>query len=162
MRRCGTTRVFLRRRRMAANRIVFSTYAVSLLAVLLLLGQTASALNPDRQLDQYRADIWVFKDGLPRSRVVAITQTPDGYLWLGTRAGLVRFDGATFYRYDSSNTAGTAPSGIYSMAISRSGDLWVGTDGRGFGMVSPGRYSRFATGPDDKQWSRTYASCWTH
>jgi len=123
-------------------------------------------VNPDRQLDQYRSDVWVFKDGFPRTRVITMAQTPNGYLWLGTRQGVIRFDGAGFERAafdggDKDNPSNAAQTSIYSMAVAPSGELWVGTSGHGFGAMKPGRYERFATGPDDAQWSRTFACYWS-
>ena len=47
-------------------------------------------------MSQYIRDRWGTERGFPRGPVYAITQTPDGYLWIGTEAGLVRFDGSTF------------------------------------------------------------------
>src|SRR5579859_1277683 len=109
-------------------------------AVLFLIAQAAFALNPDRQLNQYRTDIWVPKDGLPRTNAWAITQTPDGYLWLGTSVGLVRFNGASFRLYNQRNTPGLTRDAIYSLAVAPSGNLWIGTDGSGFGVLKANRY----------------------
>ena len=53
-------------------------------------------MDPDRAMSQYVHDRWGTEQGFPRGPVYAITQTPDGYLWIGTEAGLVRFDGWNF------------------------------------------------------------------
>lgn len=149
---------------MSMNRALLTTCAACLL--FLLGGRKAWAISPDRLLDQYRSDVWVYKDGLPRSRVFTMAQTPDGYLWLGTGQGLMRFDGVRFARtafdnQDPNSPSNAAQSGIYSLSVSPSGELWAGTDGHGFGAVRGGRYTRFATGPEDAQWSRNFACCWT-
>ena len=47
-------------------------------------------------MSQYVRDHFGAEQGFPRGPVYAITQTADGYLWIGTEAGLVRFDGWTF------------------------------------------------------------------
>src|SRR5580765_7215419 len=47
---------------------------------------------------------WRYEDGLPSDAVIAITQTPDGYLWVGTNAGLARFDGVRFAVFDRRST----------------------------------------------------------
>ena len=65
-------------------------------AVLSLAGD----LDPGRALTQYGHKAWGTEDGLPQSSVYALVQTRDGYLWLGTNEGLVRFDGVTFVHED--------------------------------------------------------------
>src|SRR6266496_3704112 len=65
------------------------------LAVVCLLSQ-ARALDPNRQTSQYVREQWSTKSGLLEGAVHAIAQTPDGYLWIGTDKGLVRFDGFNF------------------------------------------------------------------
>src|SRR5439155_18182926 len=55
---------------------------------------------------RYTIDVWETEDGLPQNSVVSMTQTRDGYLWLGTLNGLVRFDGFRFAVFDQSNTPG--------------------------------------------------------
>jgi ligand-binding sensor domain-containing protein len=65
-------------------------------------------------------------DGSRPPAVRVIRQTSDGYLWLGTRAGLVRFDGATFTTCDSSNTPALTEDHILSLAAGTGGTLWVG------------------------------------
>ena len=54
------------------------------------------ALDRSKNIDQYGHDVWTAQNGLPGQAVYQILQTPDGYLWLRTSAGLVRFDGARF------------------------------------------------------------------
>jgi signal transduction histidine kinase/CheY-like chemotaxis protein/ligand-binding sensor domain-containing protein len=56
----------------------------------------ALALDPSKNIDQYGHDTWTPQNGLPGEAVYQILQTRDGYLWLRTSAGLVRFDGARF------------------------------------------------------------------
>src|SRR5438128_10363615 len=53
---------------------------------------------------QYRFDSWTTDHGLPQNSVLAMTQTRDGYLWLATYNGLVRFDGVRFTVFDKNNT----------------------------------------------------------
>src|SRR5438445_4091300 len=54
----------------------------------------------------YTIDHWDTEDGLPDNEIITIAQTRDGYLWLGTLNGLVRFDGMNFAVFDESNTPG--------------------------------------------------------
>src|SRR5882672_874767 len=77
------------------------------LALLLLLASASSswALNPLTLISQYAADYWRTADGLPQASVGAIAQTADGYIWLATEEGLVRFDGVRFAIFDATNSA---------------------------------------------------------
>lgn len=71
---------------------------------------------------------WTTEHGLPQNTVTAMVQTRDGYLWLGTFGGLVRFDGVTFTIFDSANTpAFTSPRVLCLFEDSRN-RLWVGTE----------------------------------
>jgi len=79
----------------------------------------------------YTRRIWRAQDGLPDQTVQAVAQTPDGYLWVGTKGGLLRFDGAHFVVYDHTNTPGLSESSINCLAVSRDGGLWIGTEGGG-------------------------------
>ncbi len=55
---------------------------------------------------QYQVDSWTTDNGLPQNIVMDVCQTPDGYLWLATMDGLVRFDGVRFTVFNRSNTPG--------------------------------------------------------
>src|SRR5512141_1985349 len=76
----------------------------------------------------YRVDFWSEADGLPQSRIRAIAQTRDGYLWFGTDSGLVRFDGATFLAY-TVQTGSLRDNEVWSLAEDDDGALWIGTMG---------------------------------
>jgi len=76
----------------------------------------------------YLIDTWTTADGLPQDTVTAITQSPDGYLWMGTFGGLVRFDGLKFTVFDTSNTPQLPSSSILNLHQDRRGRLWVSTD----------------------------------
>src|SRR5690349_4681294 len=61
---------------------------------IVLLGcSSAYGLNPSIHVSQYSHTSWKVRDGFAREAIDAIAQTPDGYLWLGTASGLLRFDG---------------------------------------------------------------------
>src|SRR5687768_1504386 len=69
-----------------------------------LSSSAALALDPTRGATQYTLSTWQTEDGLPQNTVQTITQTKDGYLWVGTQEGLVRFDGLQFTVFDRRNT----------------------------------------------------------
>lgn len=93
----------------------------------MLLCVTAAALNPNRQISQYAHTAWRIQDGAFSGTPHAIAQTTDGYLWVATEGGLVRFDGVRFVPW-------TAPAGkrlpstrVYSLLGASDGSLWIGT-----------------------------------
>lgn len=83
-------------------------------------------------------DVWGTADGLPQSSVIAITQTRDGYLWLGTLNGLVRFDGNSFTRFNVNNTPGLPSNGIIFLFEDSRTNLWVGTETAGLCVLQNG------------------------
>lgn len=85
------------------------------------------ALQPDRAITQYGHDIWTTREGLPQNSVRAIAQTADDYLWLGTQAGLSRFDGVKFTNFTTDNTPELTNDHVLSLASARDGGLWIGT-----------------------------------
>ena len=99
--------------------------------VLGLPGKSASAqgLDPQKALTQYVHDVWHKEDGLPHSAVYAILQTRDGYLWLGTGGGLVRFDGVHFDVFDKRTEEAFTRNRITALAEADDGTLWVGSEG---------------------------------
>jgi ligand-binding sensor domain-containing protein/signal transduction histidine kinase len=82
-------------------------------------------------LPNYAKRLWQAQDGLPDEIVQAFAQTSDGYLWIGTHGGLLRFDGARFVLYDRGNTPGLTESGVNCLRAARDGSLWIGTEGGG-------------------------------
>ena len=64
----------------------------------------ALALDPSKSPSQYVLNTWQLAEGLPQNSPLSITQTPDGYLWIGTQEGLARFDGVRFTVFDRRNT----------------------------------------------------------
>ena len=98
-----------------------------LLALLLTGTQAAVALDPHRGMDHYGHQVWRTDSGLPQNTVHAVLQTGDGYLWLGTDGGLVRFDGIDFVTFDAENTPQFASDTVYDLMQDDSGTLWIST-----------------------------------
>ena len=109
----------------------------------------AQAIPVDRGLGQCRLDVWGERDGLPSDTIMGITQTPDGFIWLATHAGLARFDGSSFQVFDKRNTRGFTSNDISAVSVS-GGQLWVGTDRDGFGPFVDGAYR--PVWPDVRHW----------
>ena len=144
-----------------ATRPIPHTLLIALL-VSFLLGwpEAARALDTDKDLTQCRLDNWNTRDGLPPREIESLAQTPDGYLWLATRAGLVRFDGVAFRVFDAANTPGWTRGMVRAVTVAPDGQIWIGTDGDGFGTFRDGRYTRYNIEAGTPKWSQTTALCY--
>jgi ligand-binding sensor domain-containing protein/signal transduction histidine kinase len=91
-------------------------------------------------------DVWTSKEGLPENAVISVIQTRDGYLWLGTLNGLVRFDGNHFTVFNEYNTPGLNSDRIVYLFEDRHTNLWIGTDTGTVAMAKDGRITNFQIG----------------
>src|SRR5450756_144276 len=98
-----------------------------------LLAGRGFALDPAKDILQYNCQTWNRQNGLPASGINAIAQTTDGYLWFGTSAGLLRFDGIEFKLLDLHSVAGVCNSSVTSLSAARSGGLWAGLKNSAYG-----------------------------
>jgi signal transduction histidine kinase/ligand-binding sensor domain-containing protein len=98
---------------------------IVLLMPIVLTSMVALAHDPVLRTSQYAHTSWRLQDGVFNGIPTAIVQTADGYLWIGTTSGLVRFDGVRFVPWTPPE--GSAPiKGVYSLGASRDGSLWIG------------------------------------
>jgi ligand-binding sensor domain-containing protein/signal transduction histidine kinase len=111
--------------------VIASWFRVLLVGAWLLLGPCAFALDARQPLTQLNQKVWTTEHGLPDNFVRALLQTRDGYLWLGTQEGLVRFDGQQLRVFDTRNTPQLASNSIVTLCEDTHGTLWIGTDGGG-------------------------------
>lgn len=98
-------------------------------AAFLGFASQAQAVDATRSFDQYATRQWAEADGLPQTSVLAIARTPDGYLWLATEGGLVRFDGVKLTTFDRRNQGNLQSTNILALGVDAKGTLWVGTTG---------------------------------
>jgi signal transduction histidine kinase/ligand-binding sensor domain-containing protein len=86
-----------------------------------------AALDPARRISQYGHTAWRAQDGVFNGSPIVITQTTDGYLWIGTNTGLIRFDGVRFAPWSPPAGKRLLDSRIFSLLGARDGSLWIGT-----------------------------------
>jgi signal transduction histidine kinase/ligand-binding sensor domain-containing protein len=95
--------------------------------VVALVCPGVSGLDPSRKISQYGHNMWRIQDGYLPAPPEAIAQTGDGYLWIGTDAGLVRFDGVRFVPWASPRGKKLPSDQILYLLSASDGSLWIGT-----------------------------------
>jgi signal transduction histidine kinase/ligand-binding sensor domain-containing protein len=95
--------------------------------VLLSIANPAAGLDPNVRITQYRHAAWRLQEGAFASAPNAIAQTADGYIWIGTSSGLVKYNGDRFSPLPVSAARGLSGAIIYSLLASSDGTLWIGT-----------------------------------
>ena len=98
---------------------------VVIVAGLWLATPNAFGLDAHRTVNQYGHESWTSQRGLPGEAVYEVLQSPDGYLWLRTSGGLVRFDGMRFARIDPSVDKTPFDESVRAIALSADGDMLV-------------------------------------
>jgi ligand-binding sensor domain-containing protein len=114
---------------------------------------------------QYHFDSWTTENGLPQNTIRAIVQTHDGYLWLASLDGLVRFDGVHFTVFTTANTPALRSNRCTSLFEDQAGQLWIGTEDGGLVKQHDGVFTTFTTdqglpGNEVRQvWADDQGSC---
>jgi ligand-binding sensor domain-containing protein len=93
----------------------------------LMLTLPTVAFDFNKPVTEYTHTVWTHKDGLPSAFIYSIAQTQDGYLWLGTADGLVRFDGVRFVHWRSEMGHKVLLGAVHTVCAAADGGLWVGT-----------------------------------
>ena len=117
--RCGA--------RIARTQCVDALQGLLTIAMLFGCGFSAHALEPSTPLANYGRQTWVMENGLPQNTVQTLVQTKDGFIWLGTEVGLVRFDGNGFQVFDKNSSPALPGSDVRCLLETKDGALWIGT-----------------------------------
>ncbi|PYP91485.1 MAG: hypothetical protein DMG65_07440 [Candidatus Angelobacter sp. Gp1-AA117] len=123
---------------------IHCVYRLLGIALLLFSTQLASAEDPANFIRQSVHRVWTTEDGLPQNSVNAIIQTKDGYLWMGTQEGLVRFNGATFTIFDKRSTKAMRGNTIHTLMEDREGNLWIATSRGGLMQYRAGEFRTYS------------------
>src|SRR5580658_3562446 len=103
------------------------------------------ALDPSLALTQYIHRIWQVTQGLPQAAIYSIWQTHEGYVWLGTQTGLVRFDGVRFTTVDNPNVPALKNAWVGNLFEDQQQNLWIGTNDAGLFRLHDGVIKRFSS-----------------
>jgi len=102
--------------------------SLALMAALVVsITSTALSLDPRKTINQYGHDVWLRQNGLPTNNITVSLQTRDGYLWLGSTAGLIRFNGVSFHAVRTDTASARIPETVTVLRESSDGSLWIGT-----------------------------------
>jgi signal transduction histidine kinase/ligand-binding sensor domain-containing protein len=131
-----------------SRRVVFSMLSpllrrVFCVVAIALTARAACALDTHAQLRQYGSQLWQTESGLPQNTVHAVLQTWDGFLWIATEGGLVRFDGSQFATFTRQTVPQLPSDFIYQLMEDRHGTLWISTAG-GVASYSQGSFRGYA------------------
>ena len=118
------------------------TKAFVLPLILLTSSACAFALDPSLDVSQYAHTAWKIREGFTKGTIFSIAQTPDGYLWLGTEFGLVRFDGVQAIPWQPPDGEQLPSSWINALLVARDGTLWIGTE-KGLASWKDGKLTEY-------------------
>jgi signal transduction histidine kinase len=113
-------------------------------AILMLASAWPAKAGPRDGLLQYGHVAWRVSDGDIPDSAFALAQTTDGYIWIGTRSGLLRFDGTQFTPIEPQGDARFSADGVFALLAAPDGTLWVGT-ARGLGQVKNGVFTALSS-----------------
>ncbi|MGD2089649.1 MAG: two-component regulator propeller domain-containing protein [Candidatus Aminicenantes bacterium] len=103
-----------------------------------------NALDPQKKISQYSVQVWNIEAGLPGNSVYDIFQTKDGYLWIGTQNGLVRFDGIIFELFNRGNVPQLKDNEIRTIYQAQDDTLWIGTESGGLTRCKEGEFKTYS------------------
>ena len=125
-----------------AQRRCIAALGIVVAGVFLLCCPGAFALDPSLDVSQYAHTAWKIREGFFKGQIFSIAQTPDGYLWLGTEFGLLRFDGVRAIPWQPPASDRLPSDFIRRLLVSRDGTLWIGTM-KGLASWKDGRLTRY-------------------
>ncbi len=118
-------------RQFVRNQIRLAAVAACFLGTMLLLSTGARADDFGAEMRDFTVRTWSKADGLPNGSVSVILQTEDGYIWVGTAAGLARFDGLKFTHIALPSGVSASHPAITALCEDARGALWIGTESSG-------------------------------
>ena len=112
------------------------------LGIVLAWCDCAFGLNPSLDVNQYAHTAWKISESFAKGVIFSIAQTPDGYLWLGTEFGLLRFNGIRNLEWQPPARERLPSNDVRKLCVGRDGRLWIGTFG-GLASWKDGRLTHY-------------------
>ncbi|HEX4169888.1 MAG TPA: two-component regulator propeller domain-containing protein [Bryobacteraceae bacterium] len=128
-----------------AGLLLYSLASITLAKELRPTKEPPPGLSPSRPIAGFHLDTWKTAEGLPQNNVLAVLQSRNGYLWVGTELGLARFDGLRFTVFDKSNTLELRSNKVDALLEDHLGNIWIGTMGGGLTRFAQGEFHTFTT-----------------
>jgi len=119
--------------------------AALVLQIAAVSSESTAVSDTTRRATQYRLERWTDVDGLPQNSIASIARTTDGFLWLASEEGLIRFDGARFRVFNPANTPALSRSQVMAVAAAPDGALWIATTGSGLLRYHDGEFRSWTT-----------------
>lgn len=119
-------------------------FIVSLIAGL-LFSMKSHALNPERSMTQYMQTVWTTNQGLPSDDLMDLVQDADGFIWIGSYEGLIRFDGVEFRVLSKYTHRGFDSTSARILYRDIRNVLWIGTNGEGLAKYAKGQFTMYTT-----------------
>jgi PAS domain S-box-containing protein len=116
-----------------------------LLISMLLTACVSVRANTEKHAPWLAIETWRQSQGLPQNSVKAILQTRDGYIWIGTKGGVARFDGVLFKIFDDSDADQLRENEIWALEEGDDSSLWIGTYGGGLSQLKNGKFTIYST-----------------
>jgi ligand-binding sensor domain-containing protein len=104
-----------------------------------------AASTHDKEPNWHNVDVWKQADGLPQATVFTVLQTRDGYMWIGTKGGVSRFDGVRFTTYDDRDKTQLGENEVWALVEGDDASLWIATFGGGLSRLKDGRFTVYTT-----------------
>lgn len=123
----------------SAVRRMILRLSIGLILFQILIVPSSFALDPKKQISQYGYSVWSRQNGLPANAVNVAIQTHDGYIWLGTTAGLLRFDGVCFEVIGTDTSDSKNREVITALCETRDSSLWIGISFGGLRRLKNGK-----------------------
>ena len=127
----------------ASMRLSCSRWCGLALSLYSVLAHSAPAWDQVTRFADFHHTAWTTEQGAPGD-IWAITQTSDGWLWLGGPRGLFRFDGVQFEYVDMPGRPAEMQKSVYTLFAEDSGELWIGYDGKGVSQLKDGQFRHFS------------------
>ena len=119
------------------------------LSILLASSVCAFGLDPSIDVSQYAHSTWTIREGFTKGTIFSIAQTSDGYLWLGTEFGLLRFDGVRTTPWQPPSGEQLPSNWIQALLVARDGTLWIGTE-KGLASWKDGKLTKYPELPGQR------------